>query len=68
PVVGLAALAWKERGGRVLEDARIFWRVLGRPRSRAWMTRERGRLVEIFEELAEEMPEDYEPPGPSTTE
>lgn len=55
PALGLVALAWRERWGRVREDARLFVRVLGRGRTRERMAERRRALVEAIDGVLEEM-------------
>lgn len=54
PVLGMAAVAWKEREVRVREDLRVFLRAAGRPKGRDRLAGLRGWLVAEIEALAEE--------------
>lgn len=64
PVVGLAALAWRTRWSRVREDTRLFFRVLGRGRTRERMAERRRTLVAEFDDVLARM-DASPPPGPS---
>ncbi len=55
PLLGLLALAWRERWGRVKEDTALFLRVLTRPRLRARIVVERAELTAEFDEVLERM-------------
>lgn len=55
PLVGLAALAWRERWGRVREDTRLFFRVLGRVRTRERLAEGRAALVAEFDSVLADM-------------
>lgn len=52
PVAGLAAIAWRERGSAVLQDARVFVRAQGRGRARQRLAEQRERLVAEFDAIA----------------
>src|SRR5690606_16535029 len=51
PVLGLAALAWRSRWSRVREDVRLFFRVMGRRRTRERMAERRRTLVAEFDDV-----------------
>lgn len=55
PVVGLVALAWRERWGRVREDALLYLRVLTRPRLRARLAAQRTELTREFDDVLRRM-------------
>jgi 1-acyl-sn-glycerol-3-phosphate acyltransferase len=55
PVVGLVALAWQERLGRVREDAAVFLRVLTRPRLRRRLASQRAKLAREFDDVQRRM-------------
>lgn len=57
PVTGLAAAAWRERGDRTLEDARVFLRAVGNPRGRDRLAEARSSLVARFDAVARRVPE-----------
>ena len=61
PVLGLIALAWRERWGRVRDDMVLFLRVLRRPRLRERLADRRRQLVTEFEGILAER--DEEVPG-----
>ncbi|UCC84992.1 MAG: 1-acyl-sn-glycerol-3-phosphate acyltransferase [Gemmatimonadota bacterium] len=52
PVVGIVALRWRDRWGRVREDARIFWRAVRRKELRDQLVERRRALVEEFDSVA----------------
>ncbi len=52
PAVGIVALRWRDRWGRVREDARIFWRALRRRELRDQLVERRRALVEEFDAVA----------------
>jgi len=54
PVLGMAAVAWKEREGRVREDLRVFVRAAGSRKGRDRLAELRRALVAEIEALAEE--------------
>jgi glycerol-3-phosphate O-acyltransferase / dihydroxyacetone phosphate acyltransferase len=54
PMLGLATIYWYDRLNRVLEDGRIFVRVLTRADHRDRLARDRGSLVEEFDAVVEE--------------
>lgn len=53
PVVGMAAVAWRDRQREVLEDTRVFLRAVRHRRGRDRLAEERRDLVRDFDELAE---------------
>ncbi|MEX0893382.1 MAG: 1-acyl-sn-glycerol-3-phosphate acyltransferase [Gemmatimonadota bacterium] len=55
PALGLVALAWRARWGRVREDARLFLRAFGRRRTRGRMADRRAALVAAFDRVLAEM-------------
>ncbi len=55
PLLGLVALAWRERWKRVRQDAAIFLRVLTRPRLRSRLASARGELTREFDDVLERM-------------
>lgn len=55
PILGFAALHWRERWGRVSEDVVIFLRVLARPRLRTRLATARAELTHEFEDVLREM-------------
>ena len=57
PLLGLVALAWRERWGHVREDATLFLRVLSRPRLRARLAGQRAELTAEFDEVLRRMAE-----------
>jgi glycerol-3-phosphate O-acyltransferase / dihydroxyacetone phosphate acyltransferase len=54
PPLGLAAVAWREREGEVLEDLRVFRRAVRLRRGRDRMREYRARLVAEFDRVMEE--------------
>lgn len=52
PAVGIVALRWRDRWGRVREDARIFWRAVRRRELRDQLVERRRALVEEFDAVA----------------
>jgi hypothetical protein len=52
PAVGIVALRWRDRWGRVREDARIFWRALRGRELRDQLVERRRALVEEFDAVA----------------
>ncbi len=52
PLVGVVALRWRDRWGRVREDARIFWRAVRRKDLRDQLVERRRALVEEFDSVA----------------
>jgi len=58
PALGLVALAWRARWGRVREDARLFVRAFGRRRTRGRMAERRAALVAAFDRVLAEMAEE----------
>ncbi len=52
PAVGIVALRWRDRWGRVREDTRIFWRAVRRRELRDQLVARRRALVEEFDSLA----------------
>jgi 1-acyl-sn-glycerol-3-phosphate acyltransferase len=52
PVAGIVALAWRDRWGRVREDARIFWRAIRKKELRHQLVVRRRALVEEFDAVA----------------
>jgi 1-acyl-sn-glycerol-3-phosphate acyltransferase len=52
PALALLALGWRERWGRVREDARLFVNVLVHPRARGRLDQKRAQLVDEFDEVA----------------
>lgn len=52
PVVGIVALRWRDRWGRVRQDARIFWRAIRKRELRDQLVRRRRALVEEFDGVA----------------
>ena len=57
PLLGLVALAWRERWGRAREDTTLFLRVLSRPRLRARLAGQRAELTAEFDEVLRRMAE-----------
>ena len=57
PALGLIALAWRERWGRMKEDIRLFLRVLTRPRIRGRLKEQRAELTAEFDAVLERMAE-----------
>jgi glycerol-3-phosphate O-acyltransferase / dihydroxyacetone phosphate acyltransferase len=55
PALGLAALAWHDRWHLVQEDARLFFRVLGRREHADRLARDRAALTAEFDALAAEV-------------
>jgi len=53
PVVGMAAVAWRDRQREVLEDTRVFLRAVRHRRGRDRLAEERSDLVREIDELAE---------------
>ena len=53
PVLGLAAVAWRERQSRVREDVRVFLRAVRHRRGRDRLAEQRASLVAEFDELWE---------------
>lgn len=53
PILGMAAVAWKERETRVREDLRVFFRAAGSRKGRDRLAELRKALVAEIEELAE---------------
>lgn len=53
PVLGLAAVAWRDRQAVVREDLRVFLRASRRSQSRDRLAELRGALVDEFDRLAE---------------
>ncbi len=53
PVVGLVALRWRDRWGRVREDVRVFWRAIRKKELRQQLVERRRALVAEFEAVAE---------------
>lgn len=51
PLAGLAAVSWRDRGSRVLEDARIFLRARRRSNARQRVTELRQRLLADVNEV-----------------
>ena len=69
PILGLAAVAWRERQARVREDVRVFFRTLTSPRGKDRLHASRTRLVAEFDALEEAMratrgPDPSAPEGP----
>jgi len=54
-VIGLVALAWRERWGRVKEDAAVYFRLLNRPRLRERLAKQRQDLAREFDGILERM-------------
>ncbi|MDX1493354.1 MAG: 1-acyl-sn-glycerol-3-phosphate acyltransferase, partial [Longimicrobiales bacterium] len=52
PVAGMAAVAWRDRRNRVLEDARVFLRVRKRADAHQRVQELRARLVESLDDVA----------------
>ena len=52
PIAGLIALRWQDRWGMVREDARIFWRAVGRRTLRRQLVGRREVLVREFDQVA----------------
>jgi 1-acyl-sn-glycerol-3-phosphate acyltransferase len=55
PIVGLASIAWWDRGHRVSEDAMVFFRVLMSPRGRDRLRSVRASLLADFRAVAQAM-------------
>jgi 1-acyl-sn-glycerol-3-phosphate acyltransferase len=53
PAVGIVALRWRDRWGRVREDARIFWRAIRKRELHDQIVAARRALVEEFDAVAE---------------
>ncbi len=53
PVLGLAAVAWRDRQARVREDLRVFLRVLRHPSGRDRLAEQREQLAAEFDRLYE---------------
>jgi len=53
PVVGLAAVAWRDRQARVREDLRVFLRVLRHPSRRDRLAEQREQLADEFDRVRE---------------
>ncbi len=53
PVVGIAAVAWKDRQAVVTEDVLVFLRARRRSESRDRLAEQRARLVEEFDAIAD---------------
>lgn len=58
PTFGFVALAWAGRWERVREDARLFRRVVLRPRHRDRLATDRAALVAAFDTVLSEMEKD----------
>jgi hypothetical protein len=54
-LVGLVALGWRERWGRVKEDAAVYFRLLSRPRLRERLAVQRAELAQAFDRVLERM-------------
>lgn len=54
PILGMAAVAWKEREERVREDLRVFFRAAWTRKGRDRLAELRGKLAAEIEEVAEE--------------
>jgi hypothetical protein len=54
PVLGLAAVAWRDRQTEVREDVRVFLRARRLARGRDRLAEQRARLAAEFDRLAEE--------------
>jgi len=55
PTLGIAALAWRNRWGKVREDALLYLRVLTRPRLRERLAGLRDDLVQAFDGVVRRM-------------
>ncbi|MEX1258235.1 MAG: 1-acyl-sn-glycerol-3-phosphate acyltransferase [Gemmatimonadota bacterium] len=51
--IGLIALGWRERWGRVKEDAAVYFRLLDRPRLRERLATQRTELAREFDAVLE---------------
>jgi hypothetical protein len=54
-LLGLAALGWRERWGRVREDVAVYLRLLDRPRLKGRLAAQRAELVQEFDAVLERM-------------
>jgi 1-acyl-sn-glycerol-3-phosphate acyltransferase len=54
-LLGLAALGWRERWGRVREDVAVYLRLLDRPRLKGRLAAQRAELVQEFGAVLERM-------------
>ncbi|UCC73358.1 MAG: 1-acyl-sn-glycerol-3-phosphate acyltransferase [Gemmatimonadota bacterium] len=52
PLLGLIAMRWQDRWGRVREDARIFWRAMRKKELREQLVNRRRALVDEFDAVA----------------
>lgn len=55
PLSGFAALAWRERWGRVREDVAVYLRVLTRPRLRTRLSNQRSEIADAFDSIVDRM-------------
>ncbi len=55
PLLGLVALAWRERWERVREDGQLFLRVLSRRRAAAGLAKYRHSLTGEFDEIQQKL-------------